>query len=63
MGDISFQEYSLYTACVLVLMLAVEYLSIWGGGAFAAFWQVVHPNVTAGFFALACYVAHETRKS
>lgn len=31
MGDISFQEYSLYAACVLGLMLAVECLAIWVG--------------------------------
>lgn len=63
MGDISFQEYSLYAACVLGLMLAVECLAIWVGGSFAAFWQVILPIVTAGFFALACHVAHKARKS
>ena len=63
MGDISFQEYSLYAVCVLGLMLAVECLAIWVGGAFAAFRQVILPIVTAGFFALACYVAHKARKS
>ena len=63
MGDISFREYSLYAACVLGLMLAVKCLAIWAGGAFAAFWQVIFPIVTAGFFALACYVVHEARKS
>ena len=47
MGDISFQEYSLYAACVLGLMLAVECLAIWVGGAFAAFWQVILP-ITQG---------------
>lgn len=63
MGDISFQEYSLYAACVLGLLLAVECLSLLVGGAFAAFWQAVLPVVTAGFSALACVVAHKTRNS
>jgi hypothetical protein len=62
-GDISFQEYSLYAACVLGLMFAVECLALWVEGAFAAFWQAILPIVTAGFFALACYVAHRARKS
>lgn len=63
MGDISFQEYSLYAACVLGLMLAVECLAIWVEGAFAALWQAILPIVTAGFFTLACYIAHKARKS
>ncbi len=61
MGDISFQEYSLYAACVLGLMLAVECLAIWVGGAFCRL-LAGHPPHRDSRFLRACLLCRTRGK-